>query len=109
MTCLCGHPETHHARARGRCTGYVRIYISPAPGYKLRPGDRVLDKAEAERVVNEAAAKVERAPSYEKQFKTLLRRGHVSIHCQCKLYHELPVPSEETGVTLWGPDGNPIA
>ena len=109
MTCLCGHLGAFHKARRGACAGDVRIYISSVPGHRLRPGDRVLEKKEAEVVVNEAAAKVDKAPSYSGQFQKLLRRGYVKMDCQCKLYHEIPIPSEESGVALWGPDGKPIA
>mgnify|MGYP001564109457 FL=1 len=109
MTCLCGHPETIPTQGRGRCIGGIRIYISRVPDHVLRPGDRVLEKAEAEVVVNEAQAKADKAPSYLDQFQKLMNRGYIKMDCQCKLYHELPIPAEETGVSLWGPDGKPIA
>jgi len=85
------------------------MFISKVPDHALRPGDRILEKAEAEKVVNEAAKKVARAPSYQKQFELMLRRGFITLPCQCKLYHELPIPNEETGITLWSPSGTPIA
>ena len=107
--CLCGHLEVHHATRRGRCIGDIRVFISRVPDHALRPGDRILEKAEAEKVVNEAAAKVARAPSYRKQFETMLKRWFITLPCQCKLYHELPIPNEETGITLWAPDGSPAA
>jgi hypothetical protein len=84
----------------------VRMFISP--GHPLRPGDRLLTKAEAEVVVNEAFEKVKKAPSYEGQFQQMLKRGFVLLSCQCPTYHELPIPSEEAAGLL-GPTGRPIA
>ena len=105
--CLCGHLEVHHATRRGRCIGDIRMFISKVPDHALRPGDRILEKTEAEKVVNEAAKKVARAPSYQKQFGAMLQRGFITIPCQCKLYHELLLPNEETGITLWSPGRTP--
>ena len=108
MSCLCGHAIAFHMKDRGRCTGDIRIYIQKVPQHVLRPGDRILEKHEAEVVVNEAAAKVDKAPSYEKQFKAMMKRRYVSMNCQCRIYHEIEIPSEETGITLYAPDGSAL-
>lgn len=92
MTCLCGHLQVHHATRRGRCLATVRMHLSKRVG--IPPGDIVLEKKEAEQVVNEAFEKVEKAPSYQRQFEALLKRGFVKIDCQCKLYHEVEIPDD---------------
>lgn len=92
MTCLCGHRLTVHHTNRGRCSGELRMFIARVPPSKLEKADRQLTKKEAEVVVNEAAKKVERAPSYETAFRKMLKRGYVVMPCGCHMYHELEIP-----------------
>lgn len=104
MICQCGHPTICHARKRS-CQGQIRLYLGSIPD--PRPQDRFLTKEEADVVLQEARAKVERAPSYERAYKKLLRRGYVEVDCPCEIFHTLELP-EESEVKLWGPGGRQL-
>ena len=96
--CLCGHAHLLHLYNRGRCTGRVRMMITPKDAWPAQyrlDSDVWLNPKEAEALVAIGQKNVDKAPSYESKFRKGLKRGYFLQDCDCVLRSSLEISSVE--------------
>lgn len=98
--CTCGHTTVMHVgqKNRGKCLGYVRLRIIPRDAVPVRDrldSDVWLSHGDAKDLLSSGQKKVEKMPSYEKQFRKGLARGFFLIECDCTSRSSLEKPDVE--------------